>query len=140
MPLEGEALAGAAAAEEGALAIWRDVDVEKAGHCLRRAMDVGCAYAALRQFLEDSITNCVLTNLGDQGWAYFPASQGDGAVGGDSSAMQFDVVREALFTGVRPSSHTSDDIGVDVTENNDGGAAGHRLDSTIQIRRVPVLL
>ena len=123
-------LVGAPAAEESALAVAGDVNVEQAGQRVAGALDVAGIHAVGGEPGQDSVTQGVVSDAGDQAGCHSPLAKSQGAVGAYSSTVQLQVIGEAFLAWVRPGSGEADEVYVDVTEDQDprfgGFFARHR--------------
>src|SRR5579864_5022177 len=114
-----EAVCGAAP-EKGALAVGRDVDVEKAGHRVAGALDPARVHAAPGEMLENVIAEAVAAHVTGEAHVDAPARESQCRVCAYAAAMHFELGREAVLARLRPSLHAAEHVDVDVADRDDG--------------------
>ena len=108
-----------AAAEEGALAVGRDVDVEKAGHRLACALDPARVYAAFGEMFENVVAEAVAADAAGEPHVNAPARESECGIRAHAAAVHFELRREAVLARLRPGFHAAEHVDVDVADCDD---------------------
>ncbi len=113
-----------AAAEEGALAVGRDVDVEKAGHRVACALDPARVHAAFGEMLENVIAEAVAADAAGEPHVNAPARESQRGICAYSAAVHFELRREAVLAWLRPGFHAAEHVDVDIADRDDRWLCG----------------
>ena len=116
---------GATAAEERALAVRSDVNVDHTGHRGRGGLDPLRFEAMIAECATKKIAEFILANAANKARLHAPAGKRQGAIGGDSTEVHFEVRGEAIVSGLRPAIHRAENIHIDVAENDNCVTKGH---------------
>src|ERR1700757_555591 len=118
-----------ATAEECALAVGRDVDVEKAGHCIAGALDPARVHAAFSEMFENVVAEAVAADATGEAHVDAPAGESQSGVCAYSAAVHFELGREAILAWLRPGFYAAEHVDVDIADDDDcrlwAGASGH---------------
>src|SRR5690349_251508 len=87
---------GAAAAEKSALAVWRYVDVNEAGHGRCRVLHPLHVQALLAERPAKKLAEVVLTNATDKARPKTPARKCEGTVGSNATDVHLQTRRKAI--------------------------------------------
>src|SRR6266853_4964926 len=90
----------AAAPEECALSVWRDVDVEQASHRCGGSLDVTHVHTTVRERSEEQGGEIILPNACDKARGNAPLAQSKSVIGTHPAAVQLQTLRETFFTGL----------------------------------------
>src|ERR1700730_7123556 len=109
------------AAEEGAFAVGRDVDVEEAGHRVGCALHPARVHAALGEMLENAIAEAVAADAADEAHVNAPAGESQGRVCAYAAAVHFELRRQTILARLRPGFYAAEHVDVDIADCDDGG-------------------
>ena len=110
---------GGAAAEECALAVGRDVDVEKAGHRVACALDPVRVHASLCEMFENIVAEAVAADAAGEAHVDAPARESQCGVCAHSAAVHFELWSKAILARLWPGFHAAEHVDVDIADRDD---------------------
>src|SRR5258707_3768588 len=106
-----------AAAEKRALAVACDVDVENTCYGARAALHTANVHASFSECIEQKVAKTVLAHAPEQTNVDPPGSDGQGAVGPNATAVQFQLRAKTFAAGGRPRVHAANHIHIEITKD-----------------------
>ena len=110
-------LIGAAAAEKRALAVACDVDVENTREGARAALHSANVHASFSELIEQKVAKTVLAHAPEQTNVDPPGSDGQGAVGPNATAVQFQLRAKTFPAWGRPCVHAANHVHIEITKD-----------------------
>jgi hypothetical protein len=110
-------LIGAAAPEKRALTVGRDVDVENTREGASTALHTANVHASFSERVEQIVAKTVLPHAPEQTNVYPPGSDGQGAVGSNAAAVQFQLRAKAFAAGSRPLIHAANHVYIEIAKD-----------------------
>src|SRR5229473_6784798 len=110
-------LIGAAAAEKRSLAVACDVDVENTREGAKAALHSANVHASFSEFIEQKVAKTVLAHAAHQTNLDPPGRYGQGAVGPNATAVQFQLRAKTFPAWGRPRVHAANHVHIEITKD-----------------------
>lgn len=114
----------AAAPEECALSVGRDVDVEQSSQRCGGSLDVTHVHTIVHERSEEQGGEIILPNARHEAWGNGPLAQSKSAIGTHPAAVQLQTLREAFFTGLGERFYAGDNVDISVAKHEDFAGSG----------------